>query len=178
MYICIYSVSMPRPKDKRKMQIYFSRGLVCSSKANPTSEFIGVQAVSTRRFSFDKLIVLFSFVGTRFRPLSLDIPKPLFPVAGFPMIYHHIEAASQVCMRLIPLKVRFDNDAYQGSLTMPYCSLLTTSKNLQINCPLVGHVDVDIGCNLTELVTSGTQCKCESRENGNRSDCSHVYVYS
>jgi len=34
--------------------------------------------------------------GTRFRPLSLDIPKPLFPVAGFPMIYHHIEAASKV----------------------------------------------------------------------------------
>lgn len=34
--------------------------------------------------------------GTRFRPLSLDMPKPLFPIAGFPMIYHHIEAASKV----------------------------------------------------------------------------------
>ncbi|KAL3853966.1 hypothetical protein ACJMK2_013267 [Sinanodonta woodiana] len=34
--------------------------------------------------------------GTRFRPLSLDLPKPLFPVAGFPVIYHHIEAASKV----------------------------------------------------------------------------------
>eukprot|EP01112_Ceratiomyxa_fruticulosa_P012337 TRINITY_DN340_c1_g1_i11.p1 TRINITY_DN340_c1_g1~~TRINITY_DN340_c1_g1_i11.p1 ORF type:complete len:414 (+),score=62.20 TRINITY_DN340_c1_g1_i11:213-1454(+) len=30
--------------------------------------------------------------GTRFRPLSLDLPKPLFPIAGRPMIYHHIEA--------------------------------------------------------------------------------------
>ena len=37
-----------------------------------------------------------SCTGTRVRPLSLDIPKPLFPVAGFPMIYHHIEAASKV----------------------------------------------------------------------------------
>ena len=62
MYICIYSVAMPRPKDKRKMQIYLTRGLVCSSKANPTSEFTGVQAVLTRRFSFDKLIVLSFFV--------------------------------------------------------------------------------------------------------------------
>lgn len=34
--------------------------------------------------------------GTRFRPLSLDIPKPLFAVAGLPMIQHHIEACSEV----------------------------------------------------------------------------------
>ncbi|XP_063218367.1 mannose-1-phosphate guanyltransferase alpha-A [Bacillus rossius redtenbacheri] len=34
--------------------------------------------------------------GTRFRPLSLDIPKPLFPVAGLPMIQHHIEACVAV----------------------------------------------------------------------------------
>ena len=42
-----------------------------------------------------------------------------------------------------------------------------------MNCPLVGHVDVDIGCKecLTKLVRSGTQCKCESRENANRNDC-------
>ncbi|KAG1654935.1 Mannose-1-phosphate guanyltransferase alpha-A [Nymphon striatum] len=34
--------------------------------------------------------------GTRFRPLSLDVPKPLFPVAGSPMIQHHIEACSKI----------------------------------------------------------------------------------
>ncbi|KAG8231512.1 hypothetical protein J437_LFUL011550 [Ladona fulva] len=34
--------------------------------------------------------------GTRFRPLSLDIPKPLFPVAGLPLIQHHIEACCSV----------------------------------------------------------------------------------
>lgn len=34
--------------------------------------------------------------GTRFRPLSLDLPKPLFPIAGEAMIYHHIEACSKV----------------------------------------------------------------------------------
>ncbi|XP_065200227.1 mannose-1-phosphate guanyltransferase alpha [Planococcus citri] len=38
--------------------------------------------------------------GTRFRPLSLDIPKPLFPVAGLPIIQHHIEA----CVRIPELK--------------------------------------------------------------------------
>lgn len=34
--------------------------------------------------------------GTRFRPLSLDLPKPLFPIAGFPMVQHHIEACSKL----------------------------------------------------------------------------------
>ncbi|XP_067628969.1 mannose-1-phosphate guanyltransferase alpha-A isoform X2 [Eurosta solidaginis] len=38
--------------------------------------------------------------GTRFRPLSLDTPKPLFPVAGRPIIQHHVEA----CLRVAELK--------------------------------------------------------------------------
>ncbi|XP_037785138.1 mannose-1-phosphate guanyltransferase alpha-A-like isoform X1 [Penaeus monodon] len=36
------------------------------------------------------------FFGTRFRPLSLDVPKPLFPVAGLPMVQHHIEALASL----------------------------------------------------------------------------------
>lgn len=35
-------------------------------------------------------------LGTRFRPLSLDIPKPLFSVAGLPILQHHIEACVEV----------------------------------------------------------------------------------
>lgn len=38
----------------------------------------------------------FDILGTRFRPLSLDIPKPLFPIAGLPMIQHHIEACVKI----------------------------------------------------------------------------------
>ncbi|KAL5005613.1 hypothetical protein ScPMuIL_016771 [Solemya velum] len=34
--------------------------------------------------------------GTRFRPLSLELPKPLFPVAGYPIISHHIEACVKI----------------------------------------------------------------------------------
>ena len=34
--------------------------------------------------------------GTRFRPLSFKVPKPLFPVAGEPVIEHHIEACAKV----------------------------------------------------------------------------------
>ncbi|EXJ95483.1 mannose-1-phosphate guanylyltransferase [Capronia coronata CBS 617.96] len=34
--------------------------------------------------------------GTRFRPLSLDVPKPLFDVAGHPIIWHCLQAVSKV----------------------------------------------------------------------------------
>ncbi|RDD39038.1 Mannose-1-phosphate guanyltransferase alpha-B [Trichoplax sp. H2] len=34
--------------------------------------------------------------GTRFRPLSLELPKPLFPVAGIPMIEHHVAACAKI----------------------------------------------------------------------------------
>ncbi|RVX72518.1 hypothetical protein B0A52_03708 [Exophiala mesophila] len=34
--------------------------------------------------------------GTRFRPLSLDVPKPLFDVAGHPIIWHCLKAVSRV----------------------------------------------------------------------------------
>ncbi|XP_057759710.1 uncharacterized protein LOC130980094 [Arachis stenosperma] len=34
--------------------------------------------------------------GTRFRPLSFDIPKPLFPLAGQPMVHHPIAACKRI----------------------------------------------------------------------------------
>lgn len=34
--------------------------------------------------------------GTRFRPLSLDVVKPLFPIASNPLIFHHLEACAQL----------------------------------------------------------------------------------
>ncbi|KAG8186451.1 hypothetical protein JTE90_012370 [Oedothorax gibbosus] len=34
--------------------------------------------------------------GTRFRPLSFDVPKPLFPVAGVPTIQHLIESCCDI----------------------------------------------------------------------------------
>lgn len=33
---------------------------------------------------------------THFRPLSLHVCQPLFPLGGKPMIYHHVKSCSQV----------------------------------------------------------------------------------
>jgi len=54
---------------------------------SPVDPLIGYKAV---------ILIAGPGKGTRFRPLSLDIPKPLFPVAGQPMIKHHIEACVKV----------------------------------------------------------------------------------
>jgi mannose-1-phosphate guanylyltransferase len=53
--------------------------------------------------------------GTRFRPLSLDLPKPLFPIAGLPMIQHHVEALCKVdgLMEII-LMGFFDETLFNG----------------------------------------------------------------
>ena len=37
------------------------------------------------------------YVVTRFRPLSFNVPKPLFPLAGQPMVHHPISACKKVC---------------------------------------------------------------------------------
>ncbi|KAJ1983301.1 hypothetical protein H4R34_001356, partial [Dimargaris verticillata] len=34
--------------------------------------------------------------GTRFRPLSMNVPKPLFPVAGHPIIWHPVAALAKI----------------------------------------------------------------------------------
>ncbi|XP_025984715.1 mannose-1-phosphate guanyltransferase alpha-B isoform X1 [Glycine max] len=41
-------------------------------------------------------VVMFAFAGTRFRPLSFNVPKPLFPLAGQPMVHHPISACKRI----------------------------------------------------------------------------------
>ncbi len=53
---------------------------------------------STKHLEMYKAVILIAGPqkGTRFRPLSLDLPKPLFQVAGIPIVQHHIEALAKV----------------------------------------------------------------------------------
>eukprot|EP00842_Homolaphlyctis_polyrhiza_P006008 jgi/Hompol1/6408/HPOL_000951-RA len=57
-------------------------------------------------------------VGTRFRPLSMDCPKPLFPIAGVPMIHHHVSSLAKTPgMREILLVGFFDNNVFDRFIT-------------------------------------------------------------
>jgi mannose-1-phosphate guanylyltransferase len=68
------------------------------------------------------------FTGTRFRPLSLDIPKPLFPVAGLPLIQHHIEA----CIALKELKEILLIGFYPAALIQQFVNDLQHRYNVTI----------------------------------------------
>jgi mannose-1-phosphate guanylyltransferase len=64
-----------------------------------------------------KAVILVGGVSkaTRFRPLSLDLPKPLFPIAGLPMIQHHVEALGKIsCLSEIILLGFFDEELFAG----------------------------------------------------------------
>jgi mannose-1-phosphate guanylyltransferase len=57
-------------------------------------------------------------VGTRFRPLSMDLPKPLFPVAGHPIIYHPLSSLAKIPgMKEILLIGFYDQAVFDRFLT-------------------------------------------------------------
>jgi len=73
--------------------------------------------------------------GTRFRPLSLNVPKPLFPLAGQPMVHHPISACRRVSCRflhsllLCGIVVRLC-DAVRGSCEISFWIPLLQIPNL------------------------------------------------
>lgn len=70
--------------------------------------------------SWSKAIILVGgpSVGTRFRPLTLTLPKPLFPIAGEPIIRHHIDALVKVeSIKEILLVGFFENEIFNRFLT-------------------------------------------------------------
>src|SRR5688500_5505617 len=54
-----------------------------------------------------KALILVGGYGTRLRPLTLSIPKPLVPFANKPMIVHQIEALKNVGCNEVVLAVSY-----------------------------------------------------------------------
>lgn len=63
-----------------------------------------------------KAMILAAGRGTRLRPLTDEIPKPLIPVAGKPLIVYHIEALAAAGVKDIVINVSYQAKKIQAAL--------------------------------------------------------------
>ncbi|XP_047958628.1 mannose-1-phosphate guanyltransferase alpha-A-like isoform X2 [Salvia hispanica] len=66
--------------------------------------------------------------GTRFRPLSFNTPEPLFPLAGQPMVHHHISA----CKKIPNLVQVFLIGYYEEREFALYCSSVSNELKVPV----------------------------------------------
>ncbi|EGD75451.1 hypothetical protein PTSG_06524 [Salpingoeca rosetta] len=87
--------SSPTPSERA------STDFVAREMSEAAIAVTGVQRSATQQDAHAKNVKAVIIVGgpkhgTQFRPLSLKCPMPLFPVAGMPLVMHHINAISKV----------------------------------------------------------------------------------
>eukprot|EP00898_Chlorokybus_atmophyticus_P000856 jgi/Chlat1/1771/Chrsp134S02093 len=66
--------------------------------------------------------------GTRFRPLSFNLPKPMFPLAGRPMLYHPVVACKKIPDLKRILVIGFYDEKEFGF----YCSAMSNELNISV----------------------------------------------
>ncbi|TNV79051.1 hypothetical protein FGO68_gene15664 [Halteria grandinella] len=68
--------------------------------------------------------------STRFRPFSISLPPPLFPIGGYPLIFHHIKALSNLSA---DLKNVFLMGSYDEKKFRPFLDYARTMFNFKIH---------------------------------------------
>jgi mannose-1-phosphate guanylyltransferase len=68
--------------------------------------------------------------STRFRPFSISLPPPLFPIGGYPLIFHHIKALSNLSA---DLKNVFLMGSYDEKKFRPFLDYTRTLFNFKIH---------------------------------------------
>jgi hypothetical protein len=86
---------------EREMTIIFLDSSAVNNMLKAVILIGSPQKGNPARISF--VLINCNTLGTRFRPLSFEIPKPLFPIAGYPILSHLIESCVQVTRLLIEL---------------------------------------------------------------------------
>src|SRR5690606_16588498 len=63
-----------------------------------------------------KALILVGGFGTRLRPLTLTVPKPLVPFANLPIVVHQIEALAAAGVRHVVLAVNYRAEVMEREL--------------------------------------------------------------
>ncbi|KAJ6900292.1 mannose-1-phosphate guanyltransferase [Populus alba x Populus x berolinensis] len=64
-----------------------------------------------------KALILVGGFGTRLRPLTLSVPKPLVEFANKPMILHQIEALKAIGVTEVVLAINYQPEARTSSFS-------------------------------------------------------------
>ncbi len=117
-----------------------------------------------------KAVIVAGGKGTRLRPLTCDIPKPMLPVAGKPIIHHQIELLKQsgfsdivICTGYLgdQIKKYFGNGSCFG-VTIEYSEekkplgtggAIKNAERLIDGTFLIVYGDLMLGMNIKKLVT-------------------------
>ncbi|EPC02277.1 hypothetical protein L861_16340 [Litchfieldella anticariensis FP35 = DSM 16096] len=118
-----------------------------------------------------KAMILAAGLGTRMRPLTDHCPKPLLPVAGKPLIVHHLERLSKAGIHEVVINVSYRaeqiidalEDGHQHGVSIAWsreASPLETGGGIRHALPLLGEapfllINGDIWCDadLSDLPT-------------------------
>ncbi|KAF0714245.1 Aste57867_3960 [Aphanomyces stellatus] len=88
--------------------------------------------MSSRYPSSKAVILLGGHEDRHFRPLSMDQPTPLFPIAGRPMLFHHVEACAKVPnLKEILLIGAYDAGVFANFMDMVMREIQTPIRYLQ-----------------------------------------------
>lgn len=128
-----------------------------------------------------KAMILAAGLGKRMRPLTDHCPKPLLPVAGKPLIVHHLERLQRAGIEDVIINVSYraeqiiqaigDGRAYGVNIQWSHeATPLETGGGIQKALPLLGKepfllVNGDVWC---DYLPSNTQL--------NRSDLAHLIL--
>lgn len=76
-----------------------------------------------------KALILVGGLGTRLRPMTVNIPKPLIPFCGRPMVEWQIKAFAEVGIKTIILAI-----GYKKELMEDFISKMVTKYKVTIEC--------------------------------------------
>uniref|UniRef100_A0A453IEE8 Nucleotidyl transferase domain-containing protein n=1 Tax=Aegilops tauschii subsp. strangulata TaxID=200361 RepID=A0A453IEE8_AEGTS len=116
-----------------------------------------------------KALILVGGFGTRLRPLTLSVPKPLVDFANKPMILHQIEALKDVGVTEVVLAINYQPEVIEHD--MPRLGKLLFRQNPRSHClalvkQIAGHAQLSQG--LREQAWHQDHLLPGDRANGNR----------